>query len=99
MSHKDAADILEQAADVIDTYGWKQLDIGSISDGFCAIGALRQAAWVDGKPANRAAYARAMSSLQAKVFTVAGFNDTPKRTQGEVTDLLRSTAKDLRNEA
>lgn len=92
-------DIYENAADAIDTYGWIQGAAGNVSVGFCAYGALWHVAPNDHE------WIAAVNNIDKVVqqdpgfFGLIDYNDTLGRTQGEVTDLLRHTAKDLRNDA
>jgi hypothetical protein len=98
MKPKDeAAELLEKAADAIDVHGWRQNNFGTKITGFCIIGALRHA---DNDQHSSAFYDALYQIGDRIVFHwgwIAHWNDNPDRTQGEVTDVLRHTAKDLRN--
>lgn len=113
---EDVADLLEQAADRLDVYGWGQDNYRSTDGSYCAMGAIRSAfetsadqglarallARVDA--VDRVALALEESGKvplgepMSPASVIICWNDVPGRTQGEVTDLLRKVAKDIRND-
>lgn len=111
---QDAATLLENAADAIDTYGWVQHDLGHPNRGFCAVGAVLYAhdpveylthGGIGGNVPrqvwdhlNRAARKQGHGPRDFQSAVVM-FNNHHATTQGDVTDLLRGVAKDLRNAA
>lgn len=107
---QEIAELLENAADVIDTYGWLQGRSGNTNVGFCASGAMCQAS-VGFHPelvekAWRVLNVAATKDLRSHDVHATGLhpaavllNDHPSTTQGDVTDLMRGVAKDLRNAA
>jgi hypothetical protein len=108
------ADVLEGAAEVLETEGWGQGKYVQQSDPvdgyrlvYCATGALRKAAKYDGNtnfPLMRA-YSELRKGLPVALsnhgtmrpIPVETWNDQPERTASEVIDLMKHTAKDLRN--
>jgi hypothetical protein len=118
----DPADILEAAADLLETKGWIQggeyKADGPCGRGkrvaYCAIGAIREVVgfydfaenhggYEVGWGASTVALVRAngvagLLCMGGHGFTsVIRFNDAPGRTADEVIDLMKHTAKDLRN--
>lgn len=100
------ADLLEKGADLLEVHGWGQGLYMDKEGRMCAVGALRRADSVaSNNGANRTdAYYGARSALNrateaASGHSVTEWNDVEGRTAGEVIDLLKHTAKDLRNKA
>lgn len=109
----EAADILEQAADLLETVGHCKGFSRAYSKGghdlrvigYCATGALREMADKAGSylplvAAHEALAARLPadfcpdSNVTTRIIT---WNDAHVRTPSEVIDLMKETAKDLRN--
>lgn len=109
-----AAELLEQAADLIETAGHVKGQFsavalnadGEVTEflGYCALGALsaahhRHTDW------GIASYTCALLTLSSQVSRDFGsgiiphWNDDPVRTPGEVIDTFKHAAKELRNEA
>jgi hypothetical protein len=114
-SRLDVADVLDKAADHIDTHGWTQgrLYDGRQADGGTPIaecrsdlyGALKTAVigvprW-GGTPEQVALTDAAYQAVEDHLHTdnVHGWNDEPERVQADVTTALRATATNLRGEA
>lgn len=107
----DPADVLEQAADLVETVGWTQgsylrTDHGDgTAVGYCTMGACRQVLRIPEDDIvmgfRTPAYVAAIHALIKQVNdpNIIGWNDTPDRTRDEVIEALRLAAKDLRNEA
>lgn len=109
------ADVLEKAADLIENVGWHQgnFDVRSLDGaalGFCAAGACTYALTQNARflpPEVKDVHDAAAKALSAEVLKVAPFtkgsiprwNDHSGRTKEQVIDLLRHTAKELRNNA
>jgi hypothetical protein len=110
----ETADILEKAAEVLETRGWCQYTYEAPSGEVCAIGAVRTAVW--GAPLLMCVsreivqedYSKANGALKALADHVnfqywpeigAFWNDAPGRTKEEVIDAFKHAAKDLRNNA
>jgi hypothetical protein len=93
---KDAATVLEDAADLLLIHG-RSLDAAIAADGsMCVIGAVRRASpwsWLAGSEALEAIYPR----LPTGYCGIATWNR--RATDDEVRDTLLLAAKDLRNEA
>lgn len=108
-----AVDDLEAAADYIETHGWTQFTMRRQDGAVCAVGALLHVVglYCQGEPsreatietANRRRRAEALADMHVALVTnhcssgLTGFNDDNGRTQYEVIDELRLTAKALRN--
>jgi hypothetical protein len=86
------ADILDAAADAIETYGHAKGTYGDEHRGFCAMGAIKFAAAAD-----RAKELFALHAFQEALgrSNMADWNDDT--TAFDVIDLMRHTAKRLRN--
>jgi hypothetical protein len=109
----DPADILEAAADLLESTGWTKgayhrnmyndSDDGDAQNAvsYCAAGAIRRAAgWYDhhSVPMARGTMdIEAMLAEKVGVICLPSWNDKPERKVHEVIDLLKETAKDLRN--
>lgn len=104
------ASILEEAASILDTYGWISGGYGDQSNGYCAVGAIaavpgcsllfeEEDRYALRLVAKRVASIPISTSIVINEEAVLGWNDELGRTLGEVTDTLRSVAKDLRNES
>ena len=118
----DPADILERAAEVLETEGWTQEEFRTPRDKFgreytyCAIGAIRQAAgWYKHEQAvgwdqhefrladpDCAEAVESLVHLLEKDLTEHGhdlitLNDDESTTADMIIDLMKHTAKDLRN--
>jgi hypothetical protein len=109
----DPAEILEAAADVLETKGWGQGCEFKMENGertaFCAIGAIREVIgfynieqtlfFTTMVLAHEAMDVsnRVAGLMDTDQGSVVSFNDKPGRTADEVIDLFKLTAKDLRN--
>jgi hypothetical protein len=109
----DPAEILEAAADVLETKGWGQGCEFKMENGertaFCAIGAIREVIGFynieQGVFFTTMVLAHEAMDVSNRVAglmdtdqgSVIRFNDEPGRTADEVIDLFKLTAKDLRN--
>lgn len=103
MNNQEMSETFDRAADYIDTHGWLQGSYCNEEGNVCAEGAIRKVILGDGDETWRIKYTDAAKSLQIYLVkyqeldtNVPQFNDNPDRTQGEVTDFLRSAAKELR---
>lgn len=108
----DVADVLERAAEVIEERGWCQSKIEEVDGRVCLIGSIKAATGVpldsvaSLDPANvpplwvRAAQAvdRVIQTEHAGTWS-ADWNDCAGRDKYEVIDLLKTVAKEIRNEA
>lgn len=108
----DTPELLDKAADYIDTHGWNQGGYENYETGeVCAAGAICKAFESSYAVTTNLDEELVQSAFEAvdnqlegfsklpyplKHQNIASYNDTPGRTQGEVTDLLRTTAKKLR---
>lgn len=106
------SEILDKAADYIDTHGWNQGDYENEDGGVCLAGAVWKVMLPNSRPFKYHSYDEYHSDTAVNVLrkvdqhitkvnraewpSVPEFNDAPERTQGEVTDLLRTVAKELR---
>lgn len=88
----EVADALDAAADYIEVHGWCQGAFRTDDGKVCAIHAIVEVA-----SAKRAVMLGAASALSAFVGGVLVFNDEEGRTEFEVIDAMRLTAKDLRS--
>lgn len=94
----EIADCAEAAADYIDTHGWCQASFQDDEGRVCMYGSLSRGV----KPRSSLLYA-VDAAITARIRAtsdrdhILSFNDTLGRTQGEVTDIFRHTAKALRN--
>lgn len=96
------ADILEHAADLIDTYGHLKGRTGNRDIGFCLVGAIHAAVCDYERHDQRTPSRVPLIYLVANHvgfdrLAITRWNDASERTHGEVTDALRHTAKDIRN--
>lgn len=108
----ETADILEKAAEVLETRGWCQGTYHNPAGRVCAVGAVRTAVW--GAPLLRDLerevstkdYVKVNEALMVLAEDIGlqnwndlapGWNDHPDRTQDEVIDAFKHAAKDLRN--
>lgn len=102
------ADDLDAAADILITDGWCQNGFSDDEGRVCALGAIGRATLGDAypflvdKPADqRERYYVACWEISEQVphhNHVPIWNDDPKRTEDDVHDLLRDTAKQLREQ-
>jgi hypothetical protein len=115
MSHDlaEIAAILDRAADHIDTVGWYQDLLFDGAQSFttpesqcrvCALGAINVALhgtpnFVDGEEIGAHDVADYVDQHRGDSLELATWNDTPGRTQAEVTAALRGTAAGLRGGA
>jgi hypothetical protein len=90
---KTTADVLDDAADLLERQGWCQVYMEDSDGRHCVVGALSAAAAV---AHSRVAHAGAENAIWARVGMPTAWNDAPERTEQEVLDLLRSVAKDQR---
>lgn len=107
------ADILEKAADLIESVGhckdvYCKLDDDDKVIAYCAVGAIRKAAGVPEEELSRrefkyTSYTSATNATNKLQDAVAGFvpdwNDHSDRTAEEVVEKMKQVAKDLRNAA
>jgi hypothetical protein len=87
----DPADILEAAADLLETKGWIQ-GRSKNENGYCAMGAISEASGHN--------YHRILATLPVIEMWAAAlvhWNDQETRTADQVIDLMKHAAKDLRN--
>lgn len=108
-----AADLMEKAADLIETVGHAKGVSRSYGDkpdgtpgiiGYCLSGALSQVVMTDrafvGRFDTDYRPAYALNLIAEKVgYNPIFWNDEAQRTPGEVIDMLKHTAKELRNVA
>ncbi len=88
-----AADVLDRAAALIERDGWVQGDYGWSGVGWCASGAIREAA----RPVTLKVHVSAGSALRAAIGPgIERWNDDPDRTQADVLAVLREIAARLR---
>jgi hypothetical protein len=104
----EVADVLERAADLIETVGhckrrhWEFISPNyGTRTAYCAIGAITAVS--SGRP-----YMHALWALRTEIYgppegwapyqTIPAWNDAPERTAAEVIDMLRQAAKTVRNE-
>jgi hypothetical protein len=103
------ADLIEAAADAIESSGWAQ-DVYIKNNSYCVLGALgyasaQRARTVEEDHRDRSfnfavaqtAVGRHLNPDQSSFEAVTHFNDALNRTSGEVVDMLKSVAKDIRN--
>ena len=89
-------EILDRAADYIMQHGFAKGAFGLYGESSCALGALGHASWGYD-------YQEAYETLREHVQDISGessvmyWNDLPERTEQEVIDAFRTTAKELRN--
>jgi hypothetical protein len=100
LSPGEVADLLDRAADLLEAEGWIQGSFHVEGVGRCAVGAIRDVAM------NEYRWYQATNLLDLRVKEkfnhpcgLMNWNDEAARSAFEVIDLLRATAKDLRNEA
>jgi len=114
----DPADILEAAADLLETTGWTKGAYARNKDGdhadedspaqiaesYCAAGAIRRVAGCYdfsgiGRTSlfNNATDIERMLAKQVGFGSLPAWNDQPERKAHQVIDLMKHTAKDLRN--
>lgn len=102
---KTVADVLEEAAEFLETHRWIQdTDIETSSKGTPVGACLVGACWIvtDMSKTRRLGdlYIQTTVLLNSKLDgCAANWNDVKGRTKEEVVDFLKLTAKDLRNEA
>lgn len=107
----EAAELLEKAAEILETDGWCQYSYANSAGEHCALGAMIKASGCEHpwqlwgqRPFQEAVEAIAFHhpvSRRHPVFRddVADWNDQNDRTAAEVIDAFKQAAKDLRNEA
>lgn len=98
-SESEVADLIEQAANLIETYGWIQGQYGDETMGYCVMGALERAASAGALDRKEAVRAGLALGRQVGAAAITIYNDAPERTKNEVIDLMKHTAKDLHNRA
>jgi hypothetical protein len=101
----EVADLLDRAADAIETYGHAKMTLGDEWRGFCALGALQHAEFGmagAGLSAQSdwftAAVLATTDYLGLRPVALAHWNNQPEREPFEVIDAFRHTAKHIRNE-
>lgn len=89
----NAADVLDQAADILERDGWTQGEWGFTGQPHCIDGGLIAAANTD------ADYSGALEAIAVHLRTthLLAWNDADGRTADEVLAALRDTAADLRH--
>jgi dienelactone hydrolase len=87
---KTAQQIRNEAADLIERWGWVQGRFGNKAVGFCLGGAIYNVAGATDEETTQALNS-VRSSLQWGNTPLSDYNDTPGRTKAEVLALLRST--------
>jgi hypothetical protein len=96
VSDKAPSEVLEDAADLLETNGWIQGSFGTNGEAHCALGAVYEAA------SYRGSYVRSVTALTDVVHERFGFrsiphwNDQAKTTKQEVVDTMRYAAKQER---
>lgn len=103
----DEADILEAAAEILETEGWVKGNFyrdpalwGRSNSGYCAVGSIRQAVGVlysNDVKLDEQAEGAVMALRNHIQDDVPVWNDQPNRTKFEVIDTLKTVAKDIRN--
>ena len=97
MTDEQLADLVDDAADLIETDGWIQ-DAEHTDLGYCMIGALRRASGfhihMDGFSHFSSACEAIMNRM--RINDIATWNDHDGRTKQEVLDNMRLVAKELR---
>jgi hypothetical protein len=101
-THEEVADILDRAHDELLQRGWNQGDYEAEDGRVCLLGALAHATDIPAHQlfhsGNGACYAA--FALAARLpCIIPDWNDAAERTEDEVFDLLRNTAKAEREEA
>lgn len=102
----DAADALEQGAELIAQRGLAKGVYEDLDGRLCFLGALREALVMDvphrvsWEMQGTTAYVDAHGAAAKYLGTAASkWNDEPGRTAEEVVDVMKLVAKDLRNQA
>lgn len=99
----EVAEVLEEAADLYEsgTYGWVQgmysyyPPLGNPRR--CMLGIIDAAAYkLQADRAPQMSF-KARRVMNAEIGHIANWNDEPERTVDEVVEVLKGTAKDLRN--
>ena len=97
---------LNEAADLIEEYGWIQGSRGNPAVGFCAVGAIAYTLTGDSKPVDLPpAFWHACRFMEEWLKTnghscrlmIIPWNDTGGRTASEVVDGLRAAARSARH--
>ena len=95
---EEAAELFDAAADVLETYGWVQHDLGDTESGFCMIGAFNHVLTTDQRFVNHMGLPGNVETLlQVQNVGIPTFNDEICLTKYAAIDRLRMTAKRLRN--
>lgn len=109
----ETADVLEQAAEVLEQNGWVQGTLAVVNEdgtgSYCAMGAVRKALGYfdhgifgqDSREFRRICYVAAVVDLALRQHLgtpVARWNDELAADKFEVIDTLKLAAKDLRNQ-
>lgn len=107
MSNSEDADILEKAADIIETVGWTRerftaYDGASLEPiGHCALGAIAVASGLAHNDDMDTVYeypaARALRKKIPDYWDIAYWNDHSTTSMSDVVDTMKLTAKELRN--
>lgn len=107
----DIASVLEKAAELLETRGWGQTVYEDGDGRLCALGAIRTAIAGSNREFANLAHAsathtnvlrrawRTTEPLTRQVGDIPTWNDVEGREAHEVIDLMKHTAKDLRNRA
>lgn len=95
----NAKDILNQAADYLEAFGWVQETLIDKQGRACLIGSIEKVAGILDKDYNRTDAGELVKAYQYLYdqlghYYPADWNDEPGRTAGEVIDLLRKAAAD-----
>ncbi len=90
-------EVLDKAIDVIKAYGWIKGDLGDKHRGFCATGAIQEAAQGSGVASKKVIWA-VENYLNTKGInkSLVGYNDNPYRNRDEVINVLKDAADALR---
>jgi hypothetical protein len=100
----EVAETIERAADLIETGGLTKGEYSNSQGAHCLLGALGTVA------STVFEYGRATEEVARRIAGaegynpewgfayIVGYNDEPTRTQSEVVDMLKTIAKDIRND-
>lgn len=105
MNNQEIADILEKAAEVIDTQGWIKGGYEN-ENGVCALGAINTI--IAGKPRivhwsgteqtkDTMETVRTLFPVHDPLGRLIAFNDSEAQDSSDITDLFKMKAKELRS--
>lgn len=93
-TRKQASQVLEAAASYIEKYGWTKETFGSKQTGFCALGAINEAAVDLGVGLMARIHAKnILRRLVGPSVPITVWNDEEVTEPGEVADALRQAAR------